>query len=146
MFAQAPQNLWVRHWHSGKRGTRGRPSSPSATLGEERHSRTKNDVGKWRYLKNTLPRVPFPSTRGSQPLPRVPHPSTRGSKPLPRVPPPALGEGSLPRVPGKALGELFFQFFVSFFCEVIPHYLKLLPQILGYFEFFCYISSVFSFC
>jgi hypothetical protein len=37
-------------WHSGKRGTRGKPLSPSATLEEERHQRTKNNVGEWRYL------------------------------------------------------------------------------------------------
>jgi hypothetical protein len=36
-------------------GTWGRLSSPSATLGEVRHSRTKNDVGKWRYLKTLIP-------------------------------------------------------------------------------------------
>jgi hypothetical protein len=31
---------------TGEERHRGRPPSPSATLGEERHTRTKNDVGK----------------------------------------------------------------------------------------------------
>jgi hypothetical protein len=50
---------------------------------------------------------------------------------LPRVSQLALGEGSLPRVSAPALGNLFifFSFFVSFFCETFPHYVKLFAQI-----------------
>jgi hypothetical protein len=46
-----------------------------------------------------------------------------------------------------ALGEifLFFCFFCSNFFEAFKHYLKLLAQIWLTFEFFCYISLVFSF-
>jgi hypothetical protein len=62
----------------------------------------------------------------------------------PSAPSLVLGEGPLPRVPTKALGELFF-IFPPFFCEAFPHYLKLLAQIWLTFEFFCYISLVFSF-
>jgi hypothetical protein len=59
----------------------------------------------------------------------------------------ALGEGPLPRVPTFALGEPFFifLFFCPIFCEAFPHYLKLIAQIWLTFEFFCYISLVFSF-
>jgi hypothetical protein len=61
-----------------------------------------------------------------------------GGCPFPSVVFLALGEVSLPRVLEKALEELhFFSFlFTSFFCEAIPHYLKLLAKIWGYFEFF----------
>ena len=54
-----------RFWHSVKSSTRHRPSSPSATLGEDRHSAKKHVT--WRFtpptplkLKKTkiLPRVP----------------------------------------------------------------------------------------
>jgi hypothetical protein len=37
-LSRVPQSAW----HSVKSGTRQRPSSPSATLGEERHSEKKN--------------------------------------------------------------------------------------------------------
>jgi hypothetical protein len=46
------------------------------------------------------------------------------------------------------LGELIFifSFFASFFCEVIPHYLKLLAQIWVILNFCIYFISFFSFC
>jgi hypothetical protein len=59
----------------------------------------------------------------------------------------ALGEANLfPECLTLELGEEFFLFFVFLphFFEAIPHYLKLLGQIWGYFEFFWYISLVFS--
>jgi hypothetical protein len=56
--------------HSGKRGTRGRKVVLNGANGR-------------RYFKNTLPRMPHPSTWGSKPLPRVPSPSTRGRDPSP---------------------------------------------------------------
>jgi hypothetical protein len=40
-------------------------------------------------------------------------------------------------------GLFFLIFCLNFFCELIPHYLKLLAQIWGYFEFFWYISLIF---
>jgi hypothetical protein len=58
------------------------------------------------------------------------------------------GRGPSPSARDKALGEmyLFFLFFLpQFFCEAFKYYLKLLAQIWLTFEFFCYISLVFSF-
>jgi hypothetical protein len=46
--------------HSGKRGTRGRKLVLNGGSGRS-------------YVKNTLPRVASPSTRGRKPLPRVPN-------------------------------------------------------------------------
>jgi hypothetical protein len=60
----------------------------------------------------------------------------------------ALGEGQpfpecqVPRHLGK---YLFFLIFLPHYFEAFKHYLKLLAQIWLTFEFFCYISLVFSF-
>jgi hypothetical protein len=49
-------------------------------------------------------------------------------------------------VPGegtRGTNFCFFSFSAPFFCEALPHYLKLLAQKWGNFEFFRYISLVF---
>jgi len=116
-------------WHSGKSGTRGRPSSPSVTLGEEPHPGKKNVI--WRpnspaplqlKIKKSSPSALF-NTRG-----RRPFPSAKTWLSVKRLASPsavvlALGEGSLPREPGKTLGEeflllVFFVHLFSFFCPI----------------------------
>jgi hypothetical protein len=85
-------------------------------------------------IKNGSPSAVFVSFR-EEVLPRVP--GTRYS-----------GKGSLPRVLQiRHSGKHFFVvvFLPQFFCEAFKHYLKLLAQIWLTFEFFCYISLVFSF-
>jgi hypothetical protein len=51
------------------------------------------------------------------------------------------GKGLFPECQGNYF--ILFLFFCVIFFEFIPHYLKLVAQIWGYFEIFWYISLVF---
>jgi hypothetical protein len=96
-----------RPWHSGKTGTRGRPSSPSATLGEDGTRKRKGafDGGteRNRLKKNWKP---------SSPSARSQHSGKATSSPSALSP--ALGEEPLPRVPCHWHSGKYFCFFVFF--------------------------------
>jgi hypothetical protein len=113
--------------HSGKKNTRGRETLGEDSLPRVQHSGKRctrrrklvlNGGNRRSYVKNILPRVLCPSTRGSKPLPRVPHPSTRGSKPSPS----ARGSKPSPSARGRHSGKnfSFFSFFTNFFVRP-PH-------------------------
>jgi hypothetical protein len=132
---------WVPRsaWHSGKANTRGRPSSPRATLGEEGHTKKKvvfNDVEGQHHFKKKFPRA-FPECLNI---------ALREASLFPECSSLAIWEGSLPRY-DEALGEpiFLFGFFAPFFCEAFLNYLKVFAQIWSNFKFFSYISLVFCF-
>jgi hypothetical protein len=121
---QKSASKFPRVLHSGKGGTRGKPSSPSATLGK-RDTRKKKfafdvNIGQSRCQKmkkksslecHTLALAEgdlFPESRLL---------ALGEGTSSPSAPSLALGEVSLPRVPTKALRELFFTFLV--FCPFL---------------------------
>jgi hypothetical protein len=130
--------------NSGKNCTRGREASPSAlepmALEEEGHSgkalfpecnpsgkrgpRRRKELEENENILQRLFTKCLPLALGEDSL-------------FAECLPPALGKGSLPRVLGESTrGIIFLVFLFQFFCESIPHYLKLLVQIWGNFKLF----------
>jgi len=112
-----------RTWHSVKSSTRQRHYSPSATLGEDRHSAMKHAT--WRFtpptplkLKKTkiLPRV-SEKALGEEALSRVSEQDTRGRDCLPRVPCPGTRERASSPSDREGIRGRIFVFFVF-----LPHF------------------------
>ena len=131
-----------RTWHSVKSSTRQRHSSPSATLGEDRHSAKKHAT--WRFtpptplkLKKTkiLPRVPSLAL-GKESLSRVSEQDTRGRGFLPRVPCPGTRERASSPSARKALGEEILFFFCLILLWGLPTLFKTPCSNLGQFWLF----------
>jgi hypothetical protein len=121
-FKNRQANL-PRVLHSGKGGTRGKPSSPSATLGK-RDTRKKKfafdgNIGQSRLPKNEKKssRVHTLALAEGDLFPESRLLALGEGTSSPSAPSLALGEVSLPRVPTKALRELFFTFLV--FCPFL---------------------------
>jgi hypothetical protein len=103
--------------HSGKKHTRGRPSSPRATLGEDAHT------GKKVNLTATLDGSVC--QKNGKRLPWVPCSRHSGKV------------TSSPSAFSQALGDFFiFCFFCPVFFDAFPRYLKLIDQIWLTFEYF----------
>ena len=112
------------------------PSSPSATLGEERHSAKKNVT--WRPSSSTplkLKKIALPSVAPWHSAKRLASPSALSWH---------SAKGLFAEWQGRHSGKnFFFVFLPHFFCEAFLHYLKLLVQIWDNFDFFWYISLIF---
>jgi hypothetical protein len=124
-LSRVPRNPW----HSGKGDTRGKPSSPSATLGEEWHSQKKIRIWRCLWTESFAEKMKnaFPECHALE---------LREGGIFPECHAPALGEGasspsafswhsgvSSPSVTRKHSGKYFyfFSFFAPFFFVIPCH-------------------------
>jgi hypothetical protein len=134
--------------HSGKGGTRGKPSSPSATLGEEGHSQKKICIWQQHWtepftkkLKNVFPECNALALGEGDLFPRVPRVGTRGRSLLPE----SHCSGTRGRTSSLSANKGTRGTFFPHFLWGLPTSFKTPCPNFAYFWIFCYILLVFSF-